>query len=352
MSPAWIRKRVGARGTSFQVLYRRGGRAYPIESAGTFGVKREAQLRRDLVGGWLAQALNPKLELARLHETPVARPTYRDVSARYRSSRIDVAGRTLAGIDSALVHFNRIFGDRDPHTLTVADQIEAVADLAGRLAPRSVARYFATHKLILDFAGCDPNPARDRAVKMPTADREEANPPTAAQFLTLLHAMSRRYTLVMVVLEQTGMRVGEVCSLEWGDVDEDGGRFRLRSGATKTRRARWVQVPSWLMVHVAATVAREDRAEGRRVFAGIKDEAIRTAMARACRTAGLPQFSPHDLRHRRGTIWHQDPSVTLREQMDRGGWSSSDIAIETYSHLMVLDEVPAEALDALLVVTR
>jgi hypothetical protein len=44
-------------------------------------------------------------------------------------------------------------------------------------------------------------------------------------------------------------------------------------------------------------------------------------------------YSPHDLRHRRATIWHHDPAISLREQMDLGGWANSRIAIDTYSHV-------------------
>ena len=53
---ARIRTRTIADGTKrYIVLYRRGGRYYPVESLGTFKRLRDAQQRRDLVAGWLAQ---------------------------------------------------------------------------------------------------------------------------------------------------------------------------------------------------------------------------------------------------------------------------------------------------------
>ena len=50
---------------------------------------------------------------------------------------------------------------------------------------------------------------------------------------------------------------------------------------------------------VTALVAREDRIPERRVFQASTATGFRTAIVRACTAAGVPSFSPHDLRHRR-----------------------------------------------------
>lgn len=364
MSPAWIRPRTvkitarNKRGRTYQVLYRRGGRGYRIETAGTFKNEKDAKTRRDLVAGWLAAGLDPRVELEKLTEQAAPRLTLTEWARRYEASRVDLAPATATSLRSHVENLAASpIATMHPDTLTVADVAGLVAwwtDSATgsrALKPLSIRRYMATLRLILDFAGVEPNPARDDRVKLPAVVRVETIPPTAEQFLTMLRAVSVKYALLLVTLEQTGMRVGEATSLEWGDVDEHGSRFRLRAAATKTRRARWVQVPTWLMEIVAGTLPREDRTETRPVFQGLTVDATEQAMKRACRNAGLPHFHPHDLRHRRGTIWHQDPAVTVREQMDRGGWTRSDVAIDTYSHLQTLDEVPAETLRALLVMT-
>jgi hypothetical protein len=51
--------------------------------------------------------------------------------------------------------------------------------------------------------------------------------------------------------------------LAWGDVDEPRG-WRVSAGASKTGRARWVQVPPDLFASVSELVAREDRTPERR----------------------------------------------------------------------------------------
>jgi integrase len=54
------------------------------------------------------------------------------------------------------------------------------------------------------------------------------------------------------MLEQTGLRVGELHALEWGDVYEAGAWFRVKAGKTPSAR-RWVAVPEWVMAEVAET---------------------------------------------------------------------------------------------------
>jgi integrase len=41
-----------------------------------------------------------------------------------------------------------------------------------------------------------------------------------------------------------------------------------------------------------------------RLFPGSSADALRTAIAKACKAEGIPTFSPHDLRHRRISLLH------------------------------------------------
>jgi integrase len=98
-------------------------------------------------------------------------------------------------------------------------------------------------------------------------------------------------------------------------------------------RARWVQVPEWLMDAIAELCPLEDRTAERRVFIGLSDRAARAAMARACTAAGIPHFSPKDLRHRRATIWHHGglPAKVLAERL---GHATATLSLNTYSHVV------------------
>jgi integrase len=87
---------------------------------------------------------------------------------------------------------------------------------------------------------------------------------------------------------------------------------------------------------VTALVPREDRVPERPVFQGFGGERFRTAIARACTAAGVPSFSPHDLRHRRVTLLHLGgmPWVRIGELV---GHDDLVTTARTYTHV-VADE--------------
>jgi integrase len=206
------------------------------------------------------------------------------------------------------------------------------------LKPSSVRRYLSTLRALLDFAGVDPNPARDSRVKLPREQRGLVYPPPAKEVETIISHSPPRWRLPLRVLEQTGMRVGELARLEWGDVDETGARFRVKSGKTAAAR-RWLAVPEWLMEEVAAICPREDRTPERRVFAGFSPDVAKNVMARACKAAGIVHRHPHDLRHRYASVKIAEgvPVTTVAAQL---GHSKKSLTLDTYSHVMPLDEVP------------
>ena len=49
--------------------------------------------------------------------------------------------------------------------------------------------------------------------------------------------LPNRYKLPLVVLDATGMRLGELEGLAWGDVDEPRSRWRVSQATSKTSRA-------------------------------------------------------------------------------------------------------------------
>jgi integrase len=325
----------------YVVRFRLGGRSYPIEHGGSFQTMKEARARRDLIAGELAAGRNPALALAALTEQPKAK-TLAAWAEQYRTSRIDLADETTKALGSHLHRILPVFGESEPQSITWADVQTWVSAMAAELKPGSVKRYVGTLRQLLDFADIDPNPARDKRVKLPTVVVEEPQPPTAKQFLAILGHVPARWVLPFIVMEQTAVRVGEVASLAWGDVDVAGLQFRLRGGETKTRKARWVQVPEWLIAEIALTCPLEDRTAERRVFSRFTADAARDVIARACVAAGIPHFHPHDLRHRRITIWHHG-GVPARVLAERAGHARASMSLDVYSHVMPLDEIPTSA---------
>jgi integrase len=293
-----VRKTKGG-GRRYAVRFRLGGRAYPVERGGSFATMREARVRRDLIAGELAAGRNPQHILRR----PV-HVDMRDVSAwlkAWKETRVDVAQATLTAYDIHSPRIERTFGTRDSQTIAwneIQEWIGANADLK----PSSLARYLMTFRQVLDYAGVEPNPARDKRVKPPRVEHEEIEPPTSEQVEPIIAHSPPRWKLALRTLEQTGARVGELSKLEWRDVDVVGSQFRLRGGTTKTRRARFAKLPTWLMEQICQACPPDDRVAERRVFPGFTPNGAKAAMRRACKGAGIPYFSPHDLRHRYASV--------------------------------------------------
>jgi integrase len=262
-------------------------------------------------------------------EKPRSR-TFAEWTEVYRTSRIDIGAETRKNMRSHFLSMKG-FDDRDPATITTSDVQEWIAGLG--LKASSVRRYMATLRAVLDFAGVDPNPARDGRVKLPREEATVVDPPSAQDVDTITANVPKSWRLPLRTLEQTGMRVGELHALAWGDVDEAKSRFRIKHGKTATAR-RWVAVPEWLMEEIAETCPREDRTPTRPVFVGFTPDVAKNVMARACKAAGITHRHPHDLRHRYASVKIAE-GVPVTQVAAQLGHSKKSLTLDTYAHVLV-----------------
>ena len=296
-------------GSRYVVRYRLGGRAYPLEHGGSFKTLREAKARSDLIGGELAAGRNPRDLLGAMRTEPVPALTLARWRDRFIESRIDADNNTKKNYRSALKKACETFGDRDTATITADEVATWVAGLAQSYKRGTITLYLLSLRMLFDIIGLEPNVARDPRVKKPKQVREEPQPPSA--------------------------------ELRWADVDAANLRLRLPRSATKRDQACWVYLPEWLIEKIEATCPHEDRVPERRVFGGITEASAYQAMSRACRNAKVPHYSPHDLRHRRITIWQQS-GVPARELAERAGHARASMSLDVYSHVMPPDELTAD----------
>lgn len=346
--------------------YRRAGRYSLIEHAGTFKTQRDALTRKQKVGEWLAAGDDPKRMLRRSLEPPVSMKAACDA---WVGSRRSVSSSTRANYRAKV---GRIVADLDvaPADLEVADVNAWVGGLADEYKPGTVALFVSVLRQVIDHADVSPNVARDRRVELPRRERGEVRPPDAGEFLAVLQRTNRRYRLVVVLLEQTGMRVSEAVTLEWGDVDVGGCRLRVSAARSKTGRARWVEVGDWLMevlgptegtgitdtIHPPPKVGVAQTSGGRalgqgavaraavpalRVFPGMTRQKVYNALRAGCVAANVAPFGPHALRHRRASILHNQISAARAAAIL--GHSTAE-HLRTYAHVMPVDEVPVEDL--------
>lgn len=332
MASVWIRTRPTRGGSKrYRVEYRLGGRESKIRYGGSFKTKREATIR----AGWVAAELAAQRVPAFGSTDQVAAPTLRQAASRWQESRVDVAENTRLQHRSAVRMLVPVLGDRHVDSITPADVVDLVTALTAKgKARETVRKSLLALAMILDHEGVAPNPARDKVrVRLPRQEKSEIVPPTAAHVLAVHALLPPRYRLPLLVLDATGMRLGELEQLTWGDIDEPRQRWRVSRAVSKTGRARWVTVPPSMFEAVCGLVPRDDRTPDRRIFQGFGGNRFRTTLTRACTAAGIPTFSPHDLRHRRISLLHLAgiPWARIGEHV---GQRNLAVTANTYSHVL------------------
>jgi integrase len=301
MPSSWIvRRPTKDGGTRYRVEYRLGGRESTTRYGGSFRTKREALARKAWIVGELAALRVPDL---RLTGAPAA-STLRQLADRWQASRVDVSAGTMQTYRVALGRLLPRLGDVPVEKLDAQTVAGLVAELhAAKLKKQTIRKTVSVLAMVLDHAGIQPNPARDKlTVRLPREERRQVQPPTAEHVEAVVRLLPARYQLPALVLDATGMRVGELEALTWGDMDEPRGRWRIAT--SKTGRPRWVTPADVLYRAVLDLCPRDDRHPDRRVFEHVTGDRLRTALTRACTAAGVPAFSPHDLRHRRVSLLH------------------------------------------------
>jgi integrase len=331
MASTWIVTRTTSSGEKrYRVEFRCGGREAPTKYGGSFKTKREADERKRWVAGELAAKRPPDL---RWHEPAV--PTFAQAAKDWQAARVDVAESTRDQHRIQLDKLLPLIGSRRLDSLMAQDFIDVVAQLhANGTARETIRKTLGAGAMALDHAGISPNPARERSIKLPREDLEQINPPRAADVETVFRRIPAKHRLALLWLDWSGARVSSVDHTLVGDYDESRKRVRLRASTTKTRRALWVELHPVLAEALEATLPhRRFRDEKARLFADSGADALRTAIAKACKAEGIALWSPHDLRHRRISLLHLRgvPWVRIAEFV---GQRDLTVTANTYTHVI------------------
>jgi integrase len=340
MASVSITRRRTKSGPRYIVRYRLGGRAYPITHGGSFTRERDAKTRRDFIAGELAAGRDPRVALRALLDTPDRR-TLRQEFERFMASRVDVGPKTQALYGNARDRL-RSLAQLDPHEVTpshvqawIAENSAASGDFRA-LSPKSLGHYLSSLRQVLDFCDVTPNPARSPKVKLPESVREEIAPPSGAEWTRIKARLSKKLALPLRLKECCALRTKEIRSLTYGDVDFAEGRIRVSRARTKRRTAgqRWLPVPPELLDAIDALVPLEDRHHDRRVFPKIEEWTLGAELERACRLAGTAHYPPHQLRHRRCSLWirHGVDEVTAARW---AGHAKASMTLDVYGHVLI-----------------
>jgi integrase len=333
---AWIQSYTVKDGSiRYRVRFRLGGREAPVLHGGSFKTRREARDRRDWIAGELAGRRVPDLGplVDPVSEPEPARPMLREATRAWRDSRIDVGEGTRT---NDRVNTERVF-THDPGLadlpLDELDQ-ERWARIFAELAPNyrrgTLKKSREAFSMVYDHHGVDPNPVRDKRVKLPHERRADLIVPLAVHVEAVANVLPRAYLLPYLVIDWTGLRLGALEEARVREFDEHRQAFLARASVAKNEKPVWLGLHDVLFAAIVAGLPpREDRDLDAQLFPGFFGANLRTAITRACKATGTPHFSPHGLRKRRGSLLSKQ-GYSLAEIAERLG----DTKVVTAEHYL------------------
>ncbi len=328
--------------------------------------------RKSIQGGDRAAAealgskIREKLKTGELQITPEKKvPTFGEYARKWLDGygETHLKYSTVKGYDCILrIHLHPLM-DRQIDQIARTEIKDLIyTKLKDGLAPATVTRIKALISGVLSHALEDglisANPASRLGRQIKGKDRKaDVNPLTREEAKALLETVAEhyhRYYPFFLCALRTGMRLGELRGLEWGDIDFRGGFIEVRrahvKGQTTTPKNRkmrrvdmspqlaealkdleterkrealakgWGEVPERVFVNEAGKVIDEWNLRGRIFY-------------KALAKAGLRRIRIHDLRHTFASMLIQNgESLTyVKEQM---GHSSIRITVDIYGHLV------------------
>jgi integrase len=192
---------------------------------------------------------------------------------------------------------------------------------------------------------------------------EQVDPFTDAELRAILQAAPPDFATLLRLWVQAGMRAGEVCGLQWQDVDLERGTAlvrrswsRQRLGPTKTGRERTVSI----LHPIADAIAdwRPGTGQARAVLSGLRGLKVQSlepsafifgrgtvplssmelhrAWKRALVAARVRYRSPEQLRHTFASTMLSRNAPLLYVQL-QGGWRSASVLLRVYARWMPQD---------------
>ena len=268
-----------------------------------------------------------------LASEPVRSLTLRDAVELWRSSRIEVSEGTRT---NDRVNTERVFEHDAKLASCGIDDLDVerwatvFAALAGPYERGTLKKSKEAFAMVYDHHGVDPNPLRDKRVKLPHARPVDVVVPIATHVEAVANVLPEQHLLPYLLIDWTGLRLGAVEGARIADLDEHRQAILARASIAKNRRPIWVGLHDVLFEAIVRRLpAREDRDLDARLFPDFKGANLRTAITRACRLTGTPRFSPHELRKRRGSLLGEQ-GYSLAEIAERLG----DTKVVTAEHYM------------------
>lgn len=314
----------------------------------------------------LASKIREKLKAGELKITPETKaPTFGEYARKWLEGygETHLKYSTLKGYEAILrVHLGG-FLEKPLDQITRTEIKNLIYDkLGGGLTLKTVTNIKAlvssvlTHALEDELIPANPTSRLGRFIKKKDP-KKEINPLTREEARNLLEVMEEhhpRYYPFFLCALRTGMRLGELLALEWGDIDFRGGFVEVRRGyvrgqitTPKNGKTRRIDMSGQLAETLKAlqverkkeVLAKGWREVPEQVFVNEQGGIIHEANLRnrvffkALAKAGLRRIRIHDLRHSFASLLIQNGEslAYVKEQL---GHHSISITVDIYGHLV------------------
>lgn len=286
-----------------------------------------------------------------LPKTVTRGETVGDMVAVWRAGKAGLSPKGLEAVGHAA---QVVLGRWETVRLRDVDRDDVAAWIANLSTDRGPASASLRHKAMQCLRGSldvavrrkllIENPAA--GVRIPKQRVREGRFLTVAELRRLVDEIGDHYAPMVWLMATTGMRVGEVCALNVGDVDVSRRRIRVRQA--KGEKPRDVAVGAWLLELLDLERGRDAplftlQRSGGRVT---KDPWRARHFSPAVERAKLGDVRVHDLRHTAASLAIESGASVMAVQRMLGHESAS-ITLGIYGHLWdeSLDDVAARMAD-------
>jgi integrase len=199
-------------------------------------------------------------------EAPAETPGFHAFASEWLAGReAELRPKTISDYKWALeLHLLPFFKDHSLAAITVeeVDRYRAAKLREGALAPNAVNKTLTRLAQILEVAQeyghIDRNPAKGkrRRAKTTTPKRTWVEP---EQLMALIESADRFVRPIVATLAGTGLRIGELCALDWRDVNLATGTLTVQEAKTAAGEGREVDLPLGLQEELTEWRARSPR---------------------------------------------------------------------------------------------
>jgi integrase len=193
-------------------------------------------------------------------------------------------------------HLKKFFGSQRLAMIRRADVVKYIHERTGKVSDATVIKEINVVKRMLnvavDLEKISSNPAHRAPV--PKAPEGRVRYLTAEELGRVLRACPEWLRPIVGLLVSTGARRGEMLRARWEDVSIPQREIRLRH--TKSGKERPALIND-LALKVLTSMGADTQKRKGPLFPNVTPAQVTVAFIRACKDAGVEDFSLHDLRH-------------------------------------------------------